>query len=437
VLVHPETANNSDCDLPYTPKAKGVLMVTGALARGGAERQMFALTYGLLQQGFDVQVLELIGVAADQASFAEEFTNIGVRLRHADEFSAAAGDDIASSVAAGLSPFALLVPANYASLCRASMLAIEDFRPSAVYCWSDTSNLIGGFASSRMRVPRIMLGQRVLPPPFWFDAFNSELYRQAYRMLASDRSVVFVNNSAMSVKEYESWMQFASGTIKLVNNGFLPSSIKIRKPSERAACRTHFGLRPDGPVVGAIMRFAHEKDPDLWLETAAAIASARPDVSFLLAGYGHEAVADELFQKGRELGLATRLVMPGMVIDVGQVYGALDVLLLTSRLENVPNVMIEAQAAGIPVVGPALGGIGETMLDGVTGVVVADRSCKALASAVLEILDDASWRERAAAEGPAFVAERFGHERMVHEMIAIHHLDAPHLRSRLSPGLSN
>lgn len=437
MLVPPQTANDSDCDLPYSPRSKRVLMVTGALARGGAERQMFALTYGLLQQGFHVQVLELIGVAGDQASFAEEFTNIGVRLRHADEFSAAAGDVIDSFVLAGLQPFVSLLPANCASLCRALMLAIEDFRPSSVYCWSDFSNLIGGFVSRRMRVPRIILGQRVLPPPFWFDALNSELYHQAYRVLAGDRRVVFVNNSATSVKEYESWMQLASGTIKLVHNGFLPSSIKIRKRGERAACRTHFGLRPDGPVVGAVMRFAREKDPDLWLETAAAIASARPDVSFLLAGYGHGAVAGQLFQKGKNLGLGTRFVMPGMVIDVGQVYGALDILLLTSRLENVPNVMIEAQAAGVPVVGPAVGGVGEAMLDGVTGVVVADRSSRALASAVLRILDDAGWRERAAAEGPIFVAERFGHERMVHETIAIHHHDAPELGSRLTPGLSN
>jgi glycosyltransferase involved in cell wall biosynthesis len=168
-----------------------------------------------------------------------------------------------------------------------------------------------------------------------------------------------------------------------------------------------------------------EKDPDLWLETEAAIAAARPDVSFLLAGSGHETIADQLVQKGAALGLDTRLVLPGMVIDVGQVYGALDVLLLASRLENTPNVMIEAQAAGIPVVGPPVGGIGETMIDGVTGLLAAERSSEALASAVLRILGDAAWRERAAVRGPTFVTERYGHERMIRETITIHNQDAP------------
>jgi hypothetical protein len=276
-----------------------------------------------------------------------------------------------------------------------------------------------------MRVPRIVLGQRVSIAPFWFDAHEADLYRQAYRVLAGNPSVVFVNNSRSSAKEYERWIQLATGTNKIVHNGFLPSSIKIRSRSESAACRASLGLPANKPVVGALMRFAPEKDPDLWLETAAAIASVRSDVYFLLAGYGHGAIADQLLQKGAERDLGSRLVVPGVVTDVGQVYGALDVHFLTSRTENLPNVMIEAQAAGIPVVGPDVGGIGEAMIDGVTGVLVRDRSAGALARAVLRILDDPRWRERAAVEGPIFVSRTFDQERMIREMIAIYRGQQP------------
>jgi glycosyltransferase involved in cell wall biosynthesis len=166
------------------------------------------------------------------------------------------------------------------------------------------------------------------------------------------------------------------------------------------------------------MRFAPEKDPDLWLETAAAIAAARPDVHFVLAGNGHGDIADQIFKKAGTLGL--RLIMPGAVTDVGEIYGALDVLLLTSRTENVPNVVIEAQAAGVPVVGPDVGGVGEAILDGVTGLLVPERTAQALAAAVLRILDNPGWLETVAIEGPSFVARRFGLERMVHEMVAIY-----------------
>jgi glycosyltransferase involved in cell wall biosynthesis len=112
--------------------------------------------------------------------------------------------------------------------------------------------------------------------------------------------------------------------------------------------------------------------------------------------------------------------MPGVATDVGQVYRALDVHLLTSRTENLPNVMIEAQAAGIPVVGPDVGGIGEAMVDQVTGILVPERSAQALAQAVLRILDIPRWRERVAIEGPAFIARKFGLKRMISETIAVY-----------------
>ena len=99
------------------------------------------------------------------------------------------------------------------------------------------------------------------------------------------------------------------------------------------------------------MRFAAEKDPDLWLETAAVIAAARPDVRFVLAGYGEH--ADDVARKVQEFGVADRVILPGPTADVGLVYAAMDVLMMTSRFEGVPNVLIEAQAAGVPVVAPA------------------------------------------------------------------------------------
>jgi glycosyltransferase involved in cell wall biosynthesis len=404
----------------YSPKPENVLMVTEALASGGAERQMFALTYGLLQRGYNVQVFELIGTAPGQLGFASEFANIGVQLRSPSEFPSDKKRDSISRDLKDLEPFVPLLPENGAGLCRALQRVIQEFKPSIVNCWSDLSNLIGGFVSAKMHVPRIVLGQRVCIPPFWFDAHQSNLYRQAYRTLARNSGVVYINNSRSSASEHERWIELGSGTIKVVHNGFLPSSIKIRTRHDSVACRASFGLPADRPVVGGVMRFASEKDPDLWLETAAAVSAVRPDAHFLLAGYGHGAVADELFKKGAKLGLSERLVVAGVATDVGRVYGALDVHLLTSRTENIPNVMIEAQAAGIPVVGPDVGGIGEAMIGGITGIVVPERSARALAEAVLRILNTAHWRERVAVEGPKFISRKFGQERMVRETIAIY-----------------
>ena len=206
----------------------------------------------------------------------------------------------------------------------------------------------------------------------------------------------------------------------MVYNGFLASGIRIRERTARAECRIALGLPENVLVVAAVMRLAEENDPDLWLDTAAAIAAARPDAYFIIAGYGHDGAAENVTKRTVELGLAHRVLTPGATDDVGEVYGASDLLLLTSRTENLPNVVIEAQAAGIPVVGPDVGGISEAMLHGVTGLLVPERSAQQLAAAVLQILNDSRWADRVSQLGPKFVSDRFGHDRMVRETIAIY-----------------
>ena len=381
---------------------------------------MLALAAGLLKRGYEVHVFELIGLVAGQAGFAEEFAGRGVKLWRASDFFTPAEVLFPDAPIPALQPFAPLLPAKIATLCRALMVVIREFRPGVVHCWSHLANLIGGFVSSSVDVPRVVLSQRVSPPSFWFAAPEADLYREAYRALVRDSRIVFVNNSSSSKAEYERWMQLADSAIRLVHNGFLPSSMNLDGGGGRAASRAKLGLPADGPVVGTLMRLAPEKDPDLWLETAAVIASSRPDVCFLLAGYGHGAIAEQLFQKATKLGFGHRLVMPGAVSDIAQIYSAMDVFLLSSRSDNLPNVLIEAQAAGISVVGPAVGGVGEAMLDGLTGLLVRDRSARNLASAVLGILGDPRWRARAAVQGPGFVADKFDCERMVRETAAIY-----------------
>jgi glycosyltransferase involved in cell wall biosynthesis len=163
-----------------------------------------------------------------------------------------------------------------------------------------------------------------------------------------------VNNSLAGVISYAKWLDVPTDKIKIVYNGFLSNGINIRQRSETEACRRHLGISSDMQVVGAVMRFAAEKDPILWLETAAVIAAARPNICFVLAGYGE--LEEQLAPTIEGLGLGQRFILSGETKDVGLIYGALDVFLLTSRFEGSPNVLIEAQAAGIPVVAPNVGG---------------------------------------------------------------------------------
>ena len=411
-------------------RQKRVLMIAPGLTRGGAERQILATADGLLRRGYEVEIFYFARVAGEP-DFIDEFTQLGINCHHPFEL----GDFIVSGDSVedihDLHQFAQLVDhLDIIPLGRALAKTIREFRPEIVHCWSDLANVIGGLVATNLGVPRVVLGQRNVPAFRYVDGVAPYLCLDAYRLLAQNSNIVMLNNSLTGLTKYLQWLDVPYDKIKLVYNGFLPEGIHIRRGSETKLCRRRLGLMDDARVIGTVMRFAPEKDPHVWLETAAAIAAARPNTRFVLAGYGN--LAGQIERRIETLGLAECFILPGAPKDVGLIYGALDVLLLTSRFEGTPNVLIEAQAAGIPVVAPDVGGTSEALLNGVTGILVGNRRASSLASAVLEILGDPGWRERAATQGPAFVSKKFGHQRMIDDTIAAYgYRDARHSQFEL------
>jgi glycosyltransferase involved in cell wall biosynthesis len=227
-----------------------------------------------------------------------------------------------------------------------------------------------------------------------------------------------LNNSEAGAAGYERWIGLRRRSIRVVRNAFMPDHMPRPPANEVTRFRASLGATPGRPLVGAVMRLSREKDPALWLATAAEIVKVRPDVVFGLCGYGP--LQDEMAEQAAALGLRGCVQFPGPVSDLGLVYAAFDVVLLTSIVEGLPNVLIEAQAAGCPVVTADVGGAREAVAEGITGIVVRERSARELAHAVLSILADPSWRERTQAQGPAFVDRNFGFKRMIDETIEVY-----------------
>lgn len=136
----------------------------------------------------------------------------------------------------------------------------------------------------------------------------------------------------------------------------------------------------------------------------------------MLAGYG--ALAEHIALKLEQTGLRQRVILFGATIDIGAVYACIDVFLMTSRHEGTPNVLIEAQAAGVCVVALDVGGVGETIAHGRSGLLVHDRDAASLAKAVLVLLADPRLRQHARVHGPRFVSRRFNWRRKIDETIA-------------------
>ena len=154
----------------------------------------------------------------------------------------------------------------------------------------------------------------------------------------------------------------------------VPVSAVVRRQAE-----WHARLLPNVPVIGFLGRCAAIKDGGLWLETLAAIARQRP-VQGVLCGDGDQRT--QLEAQAAHLGV--RVYFTGF-IPAAEAFGAMDVLLVTSRSEGQPLVVSEAGWAGVPVVAPPVGGLIDLIIAG--AVQGATRTSTDLAEACIALLD--------------------------------------------------
>ncbi len=409
----------------YRPIPRRVLMVVPAIARGGCQRRLIATAEGLIEQGYVVDILVLKPAVFGEAVFEAEFKKLGAKF--ANDFGTRAGSGTAEACHPLLS-HVLFLP-NERECARALAHAICSFRPEVVHGWGDQAAIMAGMVACLLGVPRVILGQWAIAPVN-YCASDLSIYLTRYRALLKNPTVTLVTNSRAAAADYEQWIGLPKNTVPVVYNGLLPTTVRVPKPAEVADYRASLGFPAGVPVIGSLARFEHQKDPMLWLQTAAEILRTRADARFLLAGHG--SLRDDIMSLVATLGLENRCVVQGPVKDVGLIYAALDVFLLTSHFEGLPNALIELQSVGCPIVSTDYLGVGEAMIESVTGFIVPERSPIALAQRVMDVLDDEAWARSARTQGRAFVRDRFSYQRMAAETIKLYWSQNTQTSTRLS-----
>lgn len=189
------------------------------------------------------------------------------------------------------------------------------------------------------------------------------------------------------------------------------------RPQRRAAVRESWGAAADDEVVTLIARLVPIKRVDRFLAVAGALA-ARPRVRFVIVGDGELGDALRDSPTARELG--GKLHWAGFRRDVPDVCAASDVVVLTSDNEGTPVSLIEAQAAGVPVVSTAVGGVAFAVRHGETGLLAPADDHAALAQAIASVLDDRELARRMGVAGRAHSSEKFAIERLVDDLDALY-----------------
>lgn len=370
----------------------GVVIVAPDLAAGGAERQMLNVATGFVRRGIAVTVVSERRLdRPERCFFSEALRQGGVRVLELGDGPVA--------------PPAPLVefPTGLGGKIARLMALLHDLRPLAVHAWQDEAALLAAIAALGSGVPRCVVAWRNVAPCHFPDC--PAWLAPCFMALSGQPGIYFTANSKAGADSYATWLGWSPSRIAVVRNGLDIDAVL------RAAARQVAPPFPDNPCVGGIFRLSEEKRPLLWLSVAARVAASSPEVRFVVIGTGR--LRNTFLEEVQRLGLSDRLILIEPTNDALAHMASWRLTLLTSSVEGTPNVLLEAQALGIPIVATAVGGTPEAVAALSSNVLVSeagsiDDTASALAAAVMHILRDSDSAASDRSAGRLFVAEHFG-----------------------------
>jgi glycosyltransferase involved in cell wall biosynthesis len=200
----------------------------------------------------------------------------------------------------------------------------------------------------------------------------------------------------------------------------IPNALDVQRfrggTEMRQTIRCELGIPVDAYVVGSVGRLSEQKGFDLLVEAAAEVVKTDPEVHFVIVGDGVEAQA--LRQQASDLGLASRVIFTGQRKDVEALISAMDLFACSSRWEGLSTVLMEAMAAGVPIVATDIPGNRELLRDGENAWLVPTENAMALAVGLRKALQSPDVCREFAHQAQADV-QKFGIEAVAtqHEML--------------------
>lgn len=394
----------------------GVFLFTSHLGPGGAERQISYLAASLRSRGVSVKVISEAQPIGALGHYVPILTKAGVPVSglHRDMSSMQIHEILQPAL---LKDVMLLrsLPAEFISSVQALYVSLMSERPAVLHCFLDGPNIIGAIAGYLAGVPRIVISARNVNPTN-FDYLQVDWYLPWYRAILSIPSVVFTANSNAGRESYAQWLGIDADRIQVIPNGIDVESFAATAGEGANDIRTELGISKSAPVMLGVFRLSHEKRPLLFLEVAEEVKRQIPDLVVLIAGVG--AMQAEMESCIERRGLQKFVKLLGRRDDVAALVKASDVLALLSENEGTPNVVMEAQALGRPVVCTAVGGSPDIVLDGVTGYLVGKDDKAKMVRRLVELLTSSELRSSMGAAAAARMVVEFSTEKLTARTLA-------------------
>jgi glycosyltransferase involved in cell wall biosynthesis len=389
----------TDLEAPSAPPARHgvrVLRLFSRLNVGGPAVHVILLTAGLAERGYETRLVvgrespregNMFDLAARMGVVCTSLRGLGREVRPWRDLQALFG------------------------LYR----MMRSFRPQIVHTHTAKAGMLGRIAARAAGVPVVVHTYHGHVLRGYFGGFTTAFYRAVERRLgASSDALVAVSEAVKSDL-------VALGVAPDAKIRVIPLGLDLQSlagPLPRGSLRGEAGVGDGAPLVGIVGRLAPIKDVGTFLRAALEVRAAVPEARFAVVGDGEERA--RLEEESARLGLAGAVFFHGWRRDMAEVYGDLDLVVNCSRNEGTPVALIEALAAGRPVVATRVGGTPDLLGEGRRGALVPPGDAGALAAAVLEALGGGEQTRARSRAGQAYVLSHHSSRRLVDDVDALY-----------------
>ena len=305
---------------------------------------------------------------------------------------------------------------------------IKDFKPDIVHTHAAKPGAVGRLAASSLNVPAIVHTYHGHVFHSYFGKLKTNFIINTERYLAT-RSHALIAVSDQQKNELTNDFRIANeNKFKVVPLGFELKKFSENQEEKRKKFRDEFNLEDDAIAIGIIGRLVPVKNHNLFLEGINHVLSkTSKKIKAFIIGDGETRQALE--RKAGQLNISfsnnhntnASLIFTSWRNDIDVINAGLDVIALTSLNEGTPVSLIEAQAAGKPIVSTRVGGISDIVLENETALLSKTNDTAAFQQNLLQLVENDELRNSLSKKGAAHVQSKFSVERLASDMASLYY----------------
>lgn len=408
-----------------------VILVGDSLFPGGAERQMVNLAVGFRKRGWKTHSLPIafeprftivMRGGARRIENAPHYINLlqehGITIHDVLDGVNEAGEeafmrDFLKSQTSEVRLALWHLPVEVILQVASAIRLFQQVKPKLVVAYLDLASVAAGIAALLCGVPHIVVSGRNYPPSYFPHFFENmtEVFHSLYQVLLTNPRVSFTNNSSLAGAAYAKWLGIKSSRIAWVPNCL--ASEFMSQPSSRAigAIKRKFNIKPSDKIVLGVFRLSPEKRPEKFLSVIATLIKNDKNVRAIICGDGSMRTAMEQLVIKKKI--AQHVVFVGITEEIRTIMRTSHILLHTAAFEGMPNVILEAQSQGLPVVCMRTGGVADCLAPVLAPYGFGKNDWKGLTKAARLLLHNNKLRHGLGLSAQKFVRREFSVSRLI------------------------